>query len=54
MNEEIIAEIILTVIIILGLVANCIMGVVNLKALRKIEESKHDHKVNSSKSNYRK
>lgn len=47
-------EIILTVIIILGLVANCTMGVVNLKALRKIEESKHDYKVNSSKPNHRK
>ena len=39
MTDTIIAEIILAVIIVVGLIVNCLVGVANIKALKRLEEA---------------
>ena len=39
MTDTTIAEIILAVIIVVGLIVNCLIGVANITALRRIEEA---------------
>lgn len=39
MTDTTITEIILAVIIVVGLIVNCLIGVANIKALRRLEET---------------
>jgi hypothetical protein len=39
MTDTIIAEIVLAVIIVVGLIVNCLIGIANIKALKRLEEA---------------
>ena len=39
MTDTTIAEIILAVIIVVGLIVNCLIGIANIKALKRLEEA---------------
>ena len=39
MNDQTIAEIVLAVIIVVGLVVNCLIGIANIKALKRLKEA---------------
>ena len=39
MNNQTTAEIILAVIIVVGLIVNCLIGIANIKALKRLEEA---------------
>ena len=46
MNNQTTAEIVLAVIIVVGLIVNCLIGIANIKALRQIEISYLRHETN--------
>ena len=48
MTDTTIAEIIIAVIIIVGLIVNCLIGIANLKALRRIEIADLRHETNDN------
>ena len=50
MTDTTIAEIILAVIIVVGLIVNCLIGIVNIKALKRLEEAdkKADEETDNS------
>ena len=48
MTDTTIAEIILAVIIVVGLIVNCLVGVANIKALNRIETADLRHKTNDN------
>ena len=48
MTDTTIAEIILAVIIVVGLIVNCLVGVANIKALRRIEIADLRHETDEN------
>ena len=48
MTDTTIAEIILAVIIVVGLIVNCLIGVANIKALRRIETADLRHETSEN------
>ena len=46
MTDTIIAEIVLAVIIVVGLIVNCLIGIANIKALNRIEIADLRHETN--------
>ena len=50
MTNTTIAEIILAVIIVVGLIVNCLVGIANIKALKRIEitDKKADEETDKS------
>lgn len=48
MNNQTTAEIVLAVIIVVGLIVNCLIGIVNIKALRQIEIADLRHETNDN------
>ena len=48
MNNQTIAEIILAVIIVVGLIVNCLVGVANIKALRQIKTADLRHETDEN------
>ena len=48
MTDTTIAEIILAVIIVVGLIVNCLIGVANIKALKRIKTADLRHETNDN------
>ena len=48
MNNQTITEIILAVIIVVGLIVNCLIGIANIKALNRIEIADLRHETNDN------
>ena len=48
MTDTTIAEIILAVIIVVGLIVNCLIGIANIKALKRIETADLRHETNDN------
>ena len=48
MTDTTIVEIILAVIIVVGLIVNCLIGVANIKALRRIEKDDLRHETSEN------
>ena len=48
MTDTTITEIILAVIIVVGLIVNCLVGVANIKALKRIKTADLRHETNDN------
>ena len=48
MTDTTITEIILAVIIVVGLIVNCLIGVANIKALKRIKTADLRHETNDN------
>ena len=48
MTDTTITEIVLAVIIVVGLIVNCLIGIANIKALRRIEIADLRHETNDN------
>ena len=48
MTDTTITEIVLAVIIVVGLIVNCLIGIVNIKALRQIEIADLRHETDET------
>jgi len=48
MTDTTITEIIIAVIIVVGLIVNCLIGVANIKALNRIETADLRHETNDN------
>lgn len=50
MTDTTITEIILAVIIVVGLIINCLIGIANIKALKRLEEADKKAEEETDKS----